>query len=111
MNRIAAVTVIRGEGECQAFINGVADEEIRRKQDHMRAATERARVVKTSRNRLLARRMAAITRKLNRKPNLFQRIWAPVAESWAMAWAVWFNAGEIFINWCVEKGWLEKVEC
>lgn len=108
--RIAAATVIHGEGECQAFVNGVADQDIKRKQEKMRAEMQRALAVEGSRNRLLARNLAEIEGMINPKPNLFQRLWRPVADAWALFWAVWFNFDEIFINWCLEKGFIEEVE-
>ena len=35
MQRIAAVTVIRGNGACQAFVDGMVNEELRRQQEKM----------------------------------------------------------------------------
>lgn len=110
MNRIAAVTVIRGEGECKAYIDGVADQDIRRKQEKMRAEITRTRAVEARRNRMLARDLAEIEGMVNPKLNVFQRLWRPVADAWALFWAVWFNFDEIIINWCLEKGMIEEAE-
>lgn len=87
----------------------VVQEEINRQQARRRAATERARTVEASRDRLLARRLAALNKRLNRKPNLFQRLWRPVTDAWELMWAVLFFLPEMFINLCLEKGWLEEV--
>lgn len=88
MNRIAVATVIRGTGECQAYINGVADADIRHKQAAMRAETERARTVEASRDRLLAVRLAEIGKAMKNKPSLLHRFWSRAEGVWAMLWAV-----------------------
>ena len=93
-----------------AIMNEVVREEIRKQQAKRRAETERACAVEASRNRLLARRLTALNKVINRRPNLFKRLWAPVARAWELSWGVWHCAPEIFLNWCVTKGWLEKVE-
>lgn len=103
MNRIAAVTVIRGEGECQAYINGVASAEIRRQQERMRAETERARTVEASRDRLLSRRLAEIIRELDARPGLLRRIWRGAVNAWALFWAT-------LICWSEALGLIEEVE-
>ena len=108
--RIAAVTVIHGEGECQAFVNGVADQDIKRKQEKMRAEMKRALAVEGSRNRLLARNLAELENILTPRKNLLQRLWQPVADAWALMWAVFFNFPEMFVEWCIEKDLIARVE-
>lgn len=88
MNRIAVATVIRGTGECQAYVNGVASAEIQRQQDAMRAETERARTVEASRDRLLASRLAEIGKAMENKPSLMCRFWSRAEGVWAMFFAV-----------------------
>lgn len=108
--RIAAATIIRGEGECKAFINGVADQEISRKQEQMRAEMQRALAVEGSRNRMLARNLAELESTLNPKLNRWQRFWKDMADVWALTWAVIINFPEIFIEWCIKKDLIERVE-
>ena len=103
MNRIAAVTVIRGQGECQAYINGVASAEIRRQQDRMRAETERARTVEASRDRLLTCRLTEIAEKLDARPGLLHRLHQRAVDAWALLWGT-------FICWSEALGLIEEVD-
>lgn len=67
-----------------SIMNEVVREEIRKQQAKRRAETERARTVEASRDRLLARRLAALNKRLNRKPNALRRL---LGASWAMVYA------------------------
>lgn len=93
-----------------ATMNDIVREEIRKHQSKRRAETERARMVEASRGRLLARRLAALNKVLNRKPRLLQRLCAPLVNAWALCWAVSKYAPEIAINWCVAHGWIEVLD-
>lgn len=93
-----------------AIMNSIVKEEIRKHQAKRRAETERARTVEASRDRLLARRLSEIEKVINPSPNLLRRLWRPVANAWAMFWAVALNGGEIFLAWCEKRKLIEKVE-
>lgn len=110
MNRIAACTVIRGEGECRAYMNGVVQEEIRRQQAQMRARNERASMVESSRNRMLAARMDEINRRARRRPNPLRRMADGIANAWAVIWGMHLYSDEMLIGWLVHKGLLEAAE-
>ena len=59
MNLIATGTVIRGKGQCQAFVNGMAQMDIQRQQEQWRAAAtaeiERLRMAEKRANRMAAK--------------------------------------------------------
>lgn len=100
--RIAAATVIRGNGACQAFIDGVVHEEMRRQQECMEAERERAHVIEAHRDRLLAERVKTITTPKRR--NLMQRLKDGLELIWAYFWAVtfggvWIDMGETLGLW------------
>ena len=100
MRQIANMTVIRGNGECRAYMNGVVQEEIRRQQARMRGECERARTVEASRNRLLADRCHEYDRMTKRRPiSFFDRI----ENTWCMVWAVLICWGEALGLWVREE--------
>ena len=92
------------------IMNEVVREEIRKQQARRRAETERARTVEASRDKLLARRLTALERRLNRRPTMLQRTLRPVVNAWAMVWAVWSRRGEIIVNFCIRRGLIERAE-
>lgn len=99
--RIAAATVIRGQGECQAFIDGVVNAELKRQQEGLKAERERAHMIEANRNRLLTDRLEAI--KPQRK-NLLKRLRSAIETAWAMLWAItagkcWVEMGETAGLW------------
>lgn len=93
-----------------ATMNEVVREEIRKQQARRRAETERARTVEASRDRLLARRLAALNKRLNRKPNALRRLVGRLAASWAMAYAVLLYWPTMLLNWLEVKGYIERVD-
>lgn len=78
MNMIANATIIRGNGECEAYMNGVVNKEMKRL-NAMHAA-EMA-TVRQHRNRLLSDRMKALqpAKKVRMRDRLKDRI----ATAWA----------------------------
>ena len=82
MNMIASATIIRGKGECQAYMNGIVMEEMRKQNE--RHAAEMA-VVTASRNRLLADRMNSM------KPVKRESWLHRVKEKIEIAWCVFFG--------------------
>ena len=82
MNMIASATVIRGKGECEAYMNGVVMKEMKRLNE--RHASEMA-VIKGQRNRLLSEQVKAM--------NPVRRAsWGKLMKEWiATAWAQFFG--------------------
>ena len=93
-----------------AIMNAIVREEIRKHQADRRAETERARTVEASRDRLLARNLAEIEKAMNPKPTLLRRLWRPVANAWAMWWAILINAGDFLTALLVKLDLVEVVE-
>lgn len=88
MNRIATATVIRGNGECQAYINGVVSAEMKRQQEKMRAERERARMVEVSRDKLLQRNLEDINRQMRKRKNPLRLGWELIVDTWSFGWAL-----------------------
>lgn len=93
-----------------AVMHAVVRDEIRQQEARVRARVELNRTMRADRERMLAKRIAELDQKYTCKPNLFKRLWTPVENAWCMGWAIWLNAPEIFLNWCVAMGWIERVE-
>lgn len=103
MNRIATATVIRGNGECVAFINGVVSEEMKRQQAQMRAERERARMVEESRDDLRNdRRIAFRLYMAKRHRSPFARLCDRLADLYALVMGT-------LIVWGLQLGLLEEV--
>ena len=92
MNRIATMTVIRGNGACEAFMNGVVREEmlkmnarhdieIKKTNAALTAATEH-------RNKLLADRAAALNNYNVRPRSIFGRIKDSIVTGWCIVWGI-----------------------
>lgn len=113
MQRIAAATVIRGNGECMAYVNGVAQAEIFRQREAdkraMSARMERARMVENSRNRLLEEKRAA----LYRPEGCLERMTERMIDRYALAVGTaleWLKlAGRAVIRFGEEVGFWERV--
>lgn len=93
-----------------ATMNRIVREEIRKQQARRRAETERARTVEASRDRLLARRLAALNKVINRKPNALKRFTGAVANAWAMVWAVALYWPTMLLNGLERTGFIERVD-
>ena len=104
MQRIAAVTVIRGNGACQAFVDGMVNEELRRQQEKLEAAEDRANRMEEDRNRLKGVRLTEIRWALTGKHGLLRRIRNAIETAWAIVWAItagkcWIEMGETAGLW------------
>ena len=86
MKRVAAMTVIRGEGECVALMNNVVMEEMARMNKKLSAMNAELTTVKSKRNEKNARELNDIRARLNAKPSL----WARFVEKIEIAWCVLF---------------------
>lgn len=99
MNRIAAMTIIRGNGECQAYWNGVVMEEMRKMNERhaLEVKTKDAELdaARSHRNALL-RDQLAVYRALNAKPvSAFRRLREALVTFWCVIWGL----GEHFGLW------------
>lgn len=104
MQRIAAATVIRGNGACQAFIDGVVHDEMRRQQEKLEAAEDRANWMEGKRNELRDKRMVEISRMLTGKRSPLRRIRNAIETAWGIVWAItagkcWIEMGETLKLW------------
>ena len=85
--RIAAATVIRGEGECQAFVDGIVNEEIKRQQARMRAERKAdALYIDMLQGKCACHqdcRAAELGAMLNVR-NPFKRMLGRIADAWAL---------------------------
>ena len=103
--RIATATVIRGNGGCQVFIDGVVNAELQRQQMMMQAERERAHMIEGRRNRMLGERLKASAPK-RRSP--LERLKDAIETAWAMVWAItagkcWLDMGETAGLWVDEN--------
>lgn len=92
--RIAAATIIRGNGECQAYIDGVVSKELVRIQ-------ARSSVIEDSRNRLLTEHLAVLNLTARKSP--VRRMLARLADAYALVMGT-------LIVWGLQLGLLEEVQ-
>lgn len=106
LTRIATATVIRGNGECRAYMDGVVSEEMKR-QEALRRTERRAthvltRAVIDHRDVLLDCHRAELNARLCPKQNLLQRLGGALVNAWAVCWAVVVLGGEHLGMWVKE---------
>lgn len=96
MKMIAAATVIRGQGECEAFMNNIVNAEMHRLNEQHRRETEAIReemsAAKEHRDELLNQRLSQVRAKTARRNGRMHRIREAISMAWAMFWAI---GGEI----------------
>ena len=96
MKMIAAATVIRGEGECEVYMNHIVNEEMRRlNEQHRRerdAMREEMGAAKEHRDELLTDRLVQVRARTARRHGRIYRLREALANAWAMLWAI---GGEI----------------
>ena len=88
MKRVATATVIRGNGDCQVYINGVVSAEMKRQQAMMRTERERARMVEVSRDKLLSRSLEDINRRMHKRKSPLRLVWELIVDTWSFGWAL-----------------------
>lgn len=103
MNIVATTTVIRGNGACEAFMNGIVNEEIEkmneRHQKELCAMESELGAVKTHRNKLLASNLAAVRACNARSVSWFVRL----KEDITISWCKLYGLGEALKLWLYEK--------
>lgn len=103
MKRVMTATVIRGNGGCQAYVNGVASEELKRQEAHRRfdrmASVALTRAVIDHRDRLREYHRAELNARLCPPVTMARRIKEAVANAWALCWAVVVVGGEALGLW------------
>ena len=78
---IATATVIRGKGECQAYINGVVHKEMQKLNAELEAA-------KGHRNDLLAYNLEAYQEIEEKRTGAFRRLRERLETFWALIWGI-----------------------
>lgn len=78
---IATATIIRGKGECQAYINGVVHKEMQKLNAELEAA-------KGHRDDLLAANLEAYQEVEERPTGAFRRLRERLVTLWAQFWAL-----------------------
>lgn len=99
MNRIAGLTVVRGNGGCEAYWNGIVNEEMKKLNEQhaleLRAKDAELEATRGARNRLLRDNLTAY-RVLNARPiSAFRRLRERLVTFWCVFWAL----GEHFGCW------------
>lgn len=92
MKRVAALTVIRGEGNCEAIMQGIVNEEMKKMNERhakeLSALRAELEATKNKEKQLLGDRMAVI-KASNAKPvQLSKRIIEAVETAWCVLWAI-----------------------
>ena len=86
MKRTVTMTVIRGNGECEAIVNGVVNQELRKLRErdkaNLRTCEANLEVTRQSRNRMLANQLKALEHALSKRRTLRR-----VATAWAVFYA------------------------
>lgn len=90
MNMIASATVIRGKGGCEAYMNGILNQEMKRLNDQHAAEVQ---MLTQQRNRLLADRMQAM--KPVQREGLLKRLKNRLETAWAIFFALLLHWGVI----------------
>lgn len=97
MMQVANYVRIVGNGACEAVFNGEVQREIERQNEahrrEMEGAAAMRKVTETSRNRMLAEKLAAIREK--KRPSMGARVRERAAIIWATLWAWMLEIGLI----------------
>lgn len=83
---IATATIIRGKGECQAYINGVVHKEMQKLNAELEAA-------KGHRDDLLTHNLKAYQEVDERPVGAFRRLRERLETLWALLWALGVEIG------------------
>lgn len=84
VRRFAAVTLLRGDGECNAFYNSERDKVVEAVKAEMERQKAQARTVEDSRNRLLAEKLDAYRLALAKRSGVLHRLANRIGDAWAL---------------------------
>ena len=92
MKMVATTTVIRGNGGCEAYMNGVVRKEIlkmseRYKKEMARKDAELS-AVKRHRDLLLGDKLKSVEYAVEKKNTVFSKIREWIVKDWCMFWAL-----------------------
>lgn len=97
MNRIATVTVIRGSGDCEAYVDGIVQEEIEkmksRHNTEIQAKNAELEATKIHRNKLLSSKLGVIRAESARPISRFTRIRNKIDILWCKFWGIGYELG------------------
>lgn len=98
-NRVATLTVIRGNGDCIALMNGIVKEEIVKMNERHALEMSRKQVeldtARGTRNAMRQERLEAYRELDSRPKSAFKRLLEPLETFWCVLWAF----GEHFGCW------------
>ena len=102
MNRIAAVSVIKGSGACDVYMNYVVGKEMKRLQAIERKENEglrqRMALVTNSRDKLLNEKLERLISEDNYRRPFYKRLWDKAVQAYC-----------VFFAMCMELGFIEYV--
>lgn len=97
MNRIATVTVIRGSGDCEAYFDGIVQDEIKKmsSQYNTEIKTKNAELeaIKNHRNKLLSSKLGVIRAEITRPISKFTKIRDKIDILWCKFWGLGYELG------------------
>lgn len=97
MNVIATTTVIRGNGACEAFMNGIVNEEIKkmneRHEQELMTLSNRLESAENGRNNRLAARLPMIRAMTAKRYKPLGGVREKIEVAWACIWALGMEAG------------------
>lgn len=90
MKMIASTTVIRGNGACKVFVDGIMNEEVEKmKEQHereIRALTNELNATKETEKRLYAEKLPSVQEYTNKRYGLLSDIRDKLEVAWAFIW-------------------------
>lgn len=90
MRILATTTVIRGNGACEAYMNGLLNEEVKKMKEHYEKAlsvTEaELEAAKGHRDDLLYKHLAEVKAMVAKPTSIFKRIHERIEIAWCMFW-------------------------
>ena len=93
MKRIATTTVIRGNGGCEAYFNGILKEEIRKLNERYKAKEAELAASKKHCNRLLAHQLNTLEVYSVKKKSIFRKLLDGIGILWFKIWALGWAIG------------------
>ena len=86
MNRVATTTVIRGNGGCEVYINGIVKEEVKKLNERYKIKEAELMAAKDHCNRLLSHNLNTLEVYNVKKKSIFTRIVEGIGIIWCKIW-------------------------